>query len=148
MRIQRISIKKMKQQRQRQLGFTLLEMLMAMVILGAAAAGVFLPFVSAAQVQREAVCQVLAAQLASNLMEEIVSMSFDEIRTRWDGYTEAEGQVKNASGTVFSDPIYGGFARSVSVGTVQINDTECLMASVRVDYKGRQMVRLQSLIAP
>lgn len=119
---------------------------MAMVILGAAAAGVLLPFVSAAQVQREAVCQVLAAQLASNLMEQIVSTPFEEIRTQWDGYTEAEGQVKNASGAVFSDPIYSGFARSVLVGTVE--ETGCLMASVRVNYKGRQMVRLQFLIAP
>lgn len=136
----------MKQHRQIQYGFTLLEILMAMVILGAAAAGVLLPFVSAAQVQREAVCQVLAAQLASNLMEQIVSTPFEEIRTQWDGYTEAEGQVKNASGAVFSDPIYSGFARSVLVGTVE--ETGCLMASVHVNYKGRQMVRLQFLIAP
>lgn len=120
---------------------------MAMVILGAAAAGVFLPFVSAAQVQREAVCQMLAAQLASNLMEQIVSTPFEEIRARWDIYTEAEGQVKNASGSVFSDPIYSGFARSVSVETDQ-NGTGCLIITVRVNYKGRPIIRLQSLIGP
>lgn len=138
----------MKQKKQTQHGFTLLEMLMAMVILGIAAAGVLLPFVSAAQVQREAACQVLAAQLASNLMEQILSRPFDEIRTQWDGYTEAEGQVKNASGAVFSDPIYSGFSRSVSVETVQINDAECLKITVRADYRGRPIVRLQSLIGP
>lgn len=121
---------------------------MAMVILGVAAAGVFLPFVSAAQVQREAVCQMLAAQLASNLTEQIVSTPFEEIRTRWDVYTEAEGQVKNASGTVFSDSIYSRFARSVLIEPVRINDAECLMITVRVDYKGRPIIRLQSLIGP
>jgi prepilin-type N-terminal cleavage/methylation domain-containing protein len=57
-------------------GFTLLESLMAMVILGLAAGGVLLPFLSAAQVQKEATDQVIAAKLASDLIEQIHNTSY------------------------------------------------------------------------
>lgn len=135
--------------RQRQNGFTLLEILMAMVILGVAAAGVLLPFVSAAQVQREATCQVLAARLASDLMEQIVSTPFADIETQWGGYTEAEGQVKNASGVPFSDSIYSRFSRSVDIESVEVvKGTDCLIGTVCVNYDGRELVRLKFLAGP
>lgn len=124
---------------------------MAMVVLGIAAAGVLLPFVSAAQVQREAVCQVLAARLASDLMEQIVSTPFEEIETRWDGYAESEGQVKNASGDLFSDPVYGGFRRQVVCQRASlegVEGVELLWVTVRVFHRDREMMQFPYLIGP
>ena len=45
---------------------------MATVVLGIAAAGVLLPFVSGAAVQAEGAHRTLAAKLASDLMEEFI----------------------------------------------------------------------------
>jgi prepilin-type N-terminal cleavage/methylation domain-containing protein len=138
----------MSNRRRKQIGFTLLEMLMAMVLLGIAAAGVLLPFVSAAQVQREATCRMLAAQLASDLMEQIVSTPFAEIEGQWDGYEESVGQVKNASGSLFSDPIYNDFARFVSCQSASAAGVEGLLVSIQVNYKGRETARLKFWIGP
>lgn len=125
---------------------------MAMVILGLAASGVLLPFVTAAQVQREATCQVLAAVLASNLMEQIYSTPFEQIDSDWDGYTEPEGQVKKAAfsndNEMYSDPVYRGFARSVSCRTQQMGDVEGRLVTVNIAYQGRNIMQIQFLIGP
>ena len=57
-------------------GFTLLESLVAMVILALAAGGILLPFTAAAQAQKEASGQILAAKLGSDLMEQIQNTDF------------------------------------------------------------------------
>jgi len=67
-------------------GFTLAEAMMAVVVLGIAAASLLLPFVSGAAVRAEGINRTLAARLASDLMEEIVNTPFDQ-RKR-DGRTE------------------------------------------------------------
>lgn len=126
---------------------------MAMVILGLAASGVGLPFVTAAQVQREATCQVLAAMLASNLMEQIYSTPFEQIDSEWNGYTEPEGQVKKApfgtdNNEMYSDPIYRGFSRSVSCKPQMIEGVEGRLVTVHVAYQGRNIMQIQFLIGP
>ncbi len=84
-------------------GFTLAEAMIATVVLGIAAAGVLLPFTSGAAVRAEGTRMTLAAKLAGDLMEEIVNTPFVQIITGYDGYTEPQGQVKDASGIVFTD---------------------------------------------
>ena len=49
-------------------GFSLAEAVMAVVVLGIAAAGILLPFTSGAAVQAEGVHRTLAAKLAADLM--------------------------------------------------------------------------------
>jgi len=102
---------------------------MAMVILGLAASGVLLPFVTAAQVQKEATCQVLAAVLASNLMEQIYSTPFEQIDSD-------------------SAPVYRGFARSVSCQAQQMGDVEGRLVTVNIAYQGRNIMQIQFLIGP
>ncbi|MDD5135632.1 MAG: type II secretion system protein [Phycisphaerae bacterium] len=58
-------------------GFTLVEALMALVILSIAAAGLLLPFASSAEVQRQGCNETLAAKLASDLTEQIIATDFD-----------------------------------------------------------------------
>ena len=79
--------------------------MLAVTVLGFAAAGVLLPFVSGAAVRAEGIHRTLAAGLAADLLEQIVNTPFDETVARYDSYSELQGQVKDASGAVFADPI-------------------------------------------
>ena len=95
-------------------GFTLMEATMALVILGFAAAGVLLPFAGGSSVQVEGTRRTLAANLANDLMEQVITTPFDQIVATWDAYAEAEGEILNESGEVLADPIYAGFSREVN----------------------------------
>ena len=61
-------------------GFTLVEATLAMVVLSMAAAGVLLPFADGASVQAEGLHRSLAASLANELLERIISTPFDRSR--------------------------------------------------------------------
>lgn len=118
-------------------GFTLAEAMMAVVVLGIAAASVLLPYMSGAAVRAEGINRTLAARLASDLMEQILRLPFhdpagvasdyspgpDEGETgpaNFDNvddyhiYIEAQGQVKDANGVVFDDSRYANFSRNVT----------------------------------
>jgi type II secretory pathway pseudopilin PulG len=134
-------------------GFTLAEATLALVILGMAAAGVLLPFVGGAKVQTEGLRRTLAAELADNLMEQVVAAPYDSIVGTYN-YTEAQGQVKDASGTVFTDPIYANFGREVSCKYVYVKqqgdeEPPCffILATVRVYYQGVEIATINRLIS-
>lgn len=117
-------------------GFTLAEAMMAVMVLGIAAATLLLPFTSGATVRTEGVNRTLAARLASDLMEQILLLPFhdpdggaydyilgpesgetgpanyDNIDD-YHGYTESQGQVKDVTGAVFTDSAYANFSREV-----------------------------------
>lgn len=134
-------------------GFTLAEAMIAMVVLGIATAGVLLPFTGGAASRAEGVRRTLAAKLAADLMEEIVLTPFSEILGKYDGYNEPQGQVKDAGGTVFSDPIYANFARDVSCQYVYVpqesgtREAIFIRAAVQVYYRGRQIAVIDRLIS-
>ena len=136
-------------------GFTLVEATMALVILGMAAAGVLVPFSSGASVQAEGLRVTLAAKLANDLLERIVATEPNEVVSRWNGYTEAQGQVKDASGVVFTDPMYASFSRTATshdgVYVPQQSGpplaSSYLLVSVQVGYRGREIATLHRLIS-
>jgi len=126
---------------------------MALVLLGIAAAGVLVPFGSAASVQAEGLHKTLAAKLANDLLERIISMPFEQIVGTWNGYTEPQGQVRDASDIVFADPIYAKFSRDVTCyyaypwpqqGMVAPN---FILVTVQVYYSGRSVVAIHRLIS-
>ena len=135
-------------------GFTLAEAMMATVVLGVAAAAVLLPFTSGAAVRAEGGHRTLAAKLASDLMEEIINTPFDQIIAGYDGYAEPQGQVKDASGTVFTDLNYAGFSRDASCVNVDVpvsptgfsEGVGFIHATVRVYYSGTQIAIINRLI--
>jgi prepilin-type N-terminal cleavage/methylation domain-containing protein len=123
-------------------GFTLAEAMMAVVVLGIAAASVLLPFMSGAAVQVEGINRTLAARLASDLMEEILRLpfhdpgdetsyslgpdsgetgpsNFDNVDD-YHGYIELQGQVKDAAGAVFTDSRCANFSRNVTCEYVYV----------------------------
>jgi len=127
--------------------------MLAMVILSMAAAGVLLPFVSGASVQAEGLHKTLAAGLANDLLERVIRTPFEQIAATWDGYKELQGQVKDASGATFTDPIYANFSRDVSCYYVYVPQQGGLvapnfvLATVRVWYRGQQTATIDRLIS-
>lgn len=134
-------------------GFTLAEAMMAVVVLGIASASVLLPFISGAAVRAEGINRTLAARLASDLMEEIVNTPFDQIVSSYDGYSESQGQVKDAAGVVFVDPNYTRFSRDVSCQYVYVpqesgaEDPKYIRVTVQMYYDGREIATINRLVS-
>jgi len=152
---------------------------MATVVLGIAAAGALLPFTSGAAVRAEGMRRTLGAKLAGDLMEEIIlkpfhdpnGSSYDYSPGRdageitladfdnvddFDGYAEPQGQVKDASGTVFTGLNYANFSRNVSCEYVrapqepqesEAGELKFIRATVRVYYSGEQIAIINRLIS-
>jgi prepilin-type N-terminal cleavage/methylation domain-containing protein len=133
-------------------GFTLVEATMALVILGMAAAGVLLPFSSGAAVQAEGLRVTLAAKLADDLLERIVATPPTQIVQTYN-YTEAQGQVTDASGNVFTDPMYANFSRQVVCADVRVPQesgdlpSNFIGVSIHVGYQGREIATLSRLVS-
>jgi hypothetical protein len=125
---------------------------MALVILGLAAAGVLLPFSSGAAVQAEGLRVTLAAKLASDLLERIIATPTSEVVQAYN-YTEAQGHVTDASGSVFTDPMYANFSRQVVCVDVRVPQesgdlpSHFIRVSIRVGYQGRDIATLSRLIS-
>lgn len=134
-------------------GFSLAEAMMATVVLSIAAAGVLLPFMSGAKVRAEGTRRTLAAKLAGDLMEQIVKTPFEEIAPTYDGYSEPQGQIKDASGTVFTDSNYSNFSRDVSCEYVYVpqesgdGGLKFIRITVRVYYNGGEIATVNRLIS-
>lgn len=133
-------------------GFSLAEAMIATVVLGIAVSGVLLPFSSGAAARAEGMHRTLAAKLASDLMEQIINTPFAEVIADYDGYVEAQGQVKDAAGVVFSDSNYANFSRQVSCEYVYMPqesgkaEAKFIHVTVSVYYKGREIAIISRLI--
>ena len=125
----------MKNQRLKK-GFTLAEALMAMVVLTIAAAGLIMPFSSAAAVQSEGTNRTLGAKLAGDLLETIITTDFDQIVAAYNGYSNSVDT--KFSHTSACEYIYlSGQAGIVSPNFIKI--------TVRVYYDGREVAELVRL---
>ncbi len=134
-------------------GFSLAEAMMATVVLGIAAAGVLLPFTSGAGVRAEGMRRTLASRMAGDLMEKIIGTPFEGILSSYDGYAEAQGQVKDAAGVIFTDANYANFSRDVSCSYVYMpqedgsGEPKFIRATVRVYYRGKPIAIINRLIS-
>lgn len=133
--------------------FTLVEALMALVILSIATAGILLPAASSVEVQQQGCEKTLAAKLACDLMEQIIATDYSLIVPTYGSYTELKGQVKDAKSVVFLDTIYANFSRTASCVYVympqQVNygTPNFIKITISVYYNGlklAEVVRLKS----
>ncbi len=137
-----------------QRGFTLVEATLAMVLLGAAAAGVLLPFAGGATAQADGAHRTVAALLANDQIERIASTPFADIVTPYD-HTEAPGQIKDAGGDIFTNPMYANFSRRTTCQAVWVPPQDdntgvapnFVLASVEVCYQGRELATIRRLIS-
>lgn len=134
-------------------GFSLAEAMMATVVLSIAAAGVLLPFTSGAAVRAEGMRRTLAAKLAGDLVEEIMQTGFDEIVAKYNGYSEAEGHIKDASGAEFGDPHYAKLSRGATCEYVYMPQESgaasprFILVTVRVYYDGKELAAVKRLVS-
>ncbi|MBW7990901.1 MAG: hypothetical protein FVQ84_12915 [Planctomycetes bacterium] len=133
--------------------FTLAEAMIATVVLGIAATGVLLPFTSGAAVRAEGMRRTLGAKLASDLMQEIVNTPFNQIVAAYGAFSEAQGQVKDAGGVVFTDSNYAMLSRDSICDYVYVPQesgtgvTKFILVKVRVYYSGKEIVIINRLVS-
>jgi prepilin-type N-terminal cleavage/methylation domain-containing protein len=127
-------------------GFTMIEATIAMVVLVIAAAGILLPFTNAAAVQTESCRQVMAASLASELMEIIEASTYSDILTTYNSYSEADGALLDAAGATHSDRAYDGFSRTAACQTASVGAVNMIAATVTVYHDGRKVTKITTLI--
>jgi len=148
-------------------GFTLIEALLASVILTLVVGAILMPFTAGAQNAVQNAREVLAANLAQELMEEILSKSFNDPdgtnagetnRMKWDdmrdynNFSESQGNIKNLNGEIFSDPLAANMSRTAKVESVYVagqdtsNPPTFLRITVEVRYKGQVIKRISRLV--
>ena len=133
--------------------FTLAEAMIAMVVLGIAAAGVLLPFTSGAAVQAEGMRRTLGAKLANDLMQEIVNTPFNQIVVGYGTFSEPQGQVKDAGGVVFTDSNYTMLSRNSTCDYVYVPQesgtgvAKFILVKVRVYYSGKEIAIINRLVS-
>jgi Tfp pilus assembly protein PilV len=137
-------------------GFTLAEAMVAVVVLFIAAAGVLMPFTAGARSRMEGQRRTLAAKLAGDLVEKIIATDFNDITTAYGSYSsEPEGQIKDMTGNVFTDPMYAGYSRTALCQYVrvepEIDDDEnppvFIRCVVKVFYNGGEIASVSRLIS-
>ena len=132
--------------------FTLAEAMIATVVLGIAAVGVLLPFTRGAAVQAEGMRRTLGAKLASDLMQEIVNKPFNQIVAAYGAFSEAQGQVKDAGGVVFTDSNYAMISRESICNYVYVTQesgtgvAKYILVTVRVYYSGKEIAIINRLV--
>jgi type II secretory pathway pseudopilin PulG len=134
-----------KQQNRNPEGFTLMEAMLAVVILGFAGAAVVLPFSSGAMVRAEGNRRTLAAKLAADLTEQIINTSYSSIPATYGDYQEARGKMKKADGTFFASAMYSNFSRKATC-TYWPQDSRLILINVQVFYKGSEVALVARLI--
>ena len=134
-------------------GFSLAEAMMATVVLGFAAAGVLLPFTAGASVQVEGVNRTIAAGVADDMVEQIISLPFNQIISTYNGCTETSGHMKKFSGAEYTDSCYADFYRKVSCKSVYTAQQSIavspifILVTVDVYYKGGKIMQLNRLVS-
>lgn len=148
---------------------------MATVVLSIAAAGVLYPFTVGAGLRTEGIRRTIGAKLAGDLMEQIITKPFldpdgsvydfnpgpdagdtlfDNIDD-FDGYSESQGQVKDAAGAVFTDPAYAKFSREVNCQYVYVpqqtvlEEHKCnyILVTVTVRWNSKDITTINRLIS-
>ncbi|MCK4887187.1 MAG: type II secretion system protein [Planctomycetes bacterium] len=133
-------------------GFSLVESMIALVILGFAASAVVVPFSSGSKVRAEGMRRTLAACLASDMIEQALSEDFDDIVSNYN-YSESKGQIKNYQGSNFTDSRYSKFSRQVVSQEVYVSqedgnfDAKFIRITVVVYYDDLEMVTINRLVS-
>ena len=148
--------------------FTLLESLLASSLLATAVVGIIVPFVAGAQNQRDDSRRTLATSLAQELMEEILTKSFNDqgvgpetgensrssfnCINDYNNYTESAGHILDNCGNIVTDPAAVGLSRNVSVsyvtvpGQTPVNPPIFGSVIVEVKYDGNSIFKLTRLV--
>lgn len=152
-------------------GFTLVEALLASVVLAMAITAIVMPFSAGVQNEGTDNRRTLAVNLAQEMMEEILTKPFydpqgavtlgpenGETRATFDniddyhGLNEPDGQITSMDGTVVTDAAAKGLSRNVQCAYVHVsgqnvNDPATFIrVTVQVCYLNQPLVTLSRLV--
>jgi type II secretory pathway pseudopilin PulG len=147
-------------------GITLLESLLAAIVLALAVTALVMPFTAGAQSVAEEARMTLAVNLAQDLMEEILSKAFRDPdgtsfgetgRSAWDdmsdydGFSEQEGCIVGSDGATIEGAAAVGLTRHASVQSVYVAGQDTAKpptfcrVSVNVRYHGHTIMQISRL---
>ena len=112
-------------------GFTLIEILIALTILGIGLISVLAYLPIALEASKKAADMTTAALIAQKYIEEIKSASINDI-TFADAY--------DTSGVFAADSDYAGFSCMIAVSNPGTSDTKDLSITVRWSFKGKDYI--------
>ncbi len=129
-------------------GFTLIEAMMAMVILAVAASGILVSFAAAASVQTEAQRRIIASRLAADKIEHLASLDFAVLESVYVGktITESAGMLTDSTGSLITGNAYAGLSRTVSCEYVTVAGVKLIWMTVDLTYHGTPAAHLSTLI--
>ena len=131
--------------------FTLIEAMLASVILVVASSAILVSFTAGATSNAFAQQSSLSVNLASNLLEEILSTDYDDIVTNYNGYSEATGEMKAVNGSFIDSPQYEGFSRRVVCNEIYLEGQSglsiapAILIQVTVEYNGNLLKTLSGI---
>lgn len=134
-------------------GFTLIEALLALMLLGIASASILLPFTAGAAIRRDGLARSMAAGLASEQVEKVLQTPYSQLVSTWNGTDEASGTLKDSQGNTLSGQMYSQMARHTSCSYVYASQQSgtlppCLVnITVTVTYRGETLASLSRLVA-
>lgn len=128
-------------------GFTLIETLVASSVLAVAAVAMYVPFSLAADHQRQQATQTLAATLAAQQMERLMTLSYDQIVERYAG-GPVEVDVRDFGGTSVDDASIEQFTLTIEADPVTLDTGSFHVVKVEVTGDGVVPVTLGRLFAP
>jgi type II secretory pathway pseudopilin PulG len=159
-----------RRRRKRGPGFTLLEALLAAVVLAMAVTAITMPFTAGAQNEGFDARRTLAVSLAQEMMEETLTKPFDDpngimtpgpepgetSRDKFDniddyhGYKEPAGCITSLDGSIISSPASVGLSREVTCTYVYVNGQSPPPTFIRVvvvvKHKDQPLVTLTRLV--
>lgn len=129
-------------------GFTLIEVMMAMVILAVAASGILVSFAAASSVQTEAQRRIIASRLAADKIEHLTSLDFAVLESVYVGktVTESAGTLTDSTGSPITGNAYAGLSRTVSSEYATVAGVKLIWMTVDVAYHGTPIAHLGTLI--
>lgn len=153
-------------------GFTLVEALLAAVVLAMAVTAILVPFNAGAESERHEAILTGSVFLAGEMMEEILTKPFadpqgesspgpepgENSRALFDntddyhGYSEAQGEITSAAGGLPGDDAFIYLSRSVSVEYVYVAGQDLgepptfARITVTVSHQGKPVVTLNRLV--
>ena len=143
----------MKKRNLRNDGFSLVEAMLAVVVLSIAVAGGLLPFTTGASVQVEGAHRTLAANLATQLTEKIINTPFDDIISNHSSINESPGNMHDNQGNQYVGSRYARFSRDAACMYVYVPEQNhaaapnFILVNVRLYYDGRELANIKRLIS-
>lgn len=113
-------------------GFTLIEALVASTLLGIIVLAVMSAVAASQKLAFEGQKQILAAMAADDLMAELTSLAYDDLRLR-DGLVQPIGELQTIDGDAYPG-LYWALGRSVEVQhtTLTHQETQASVRGVRI----------------